>query len=478
MKTEIVRVRNGTVKGPGDSLLKNLNICICKGETLGLFAPDNREKRLLTDLLCGKAAVSSGTFFYRGNIVEEGMKCVPRTAVVTQTAGVIENFTVWENMLVFRKKGKGGLFLKERFLKREAKEQLEEHGLELDVDSKLSALSLTERYIVEILKAHLLGAEIIVVDEFTFEASAGLVARFIRLLRRLEEEGVAFVITGCRFGRLNQFADRIAFLYKGSIVQVMENRLEQEPLINKMKERILSAGQTGLLKAGTAQGSCVCLEAAGADDVKSVRLCLVKGEVTVVLDVDGTGAEWIWQCEESDFRYGERMEDGYGAGTGYDGKKCRVLVLPEYRYLVNIFHSLTLTDNLCLKFNRKYSGAGWISRKFENFVRQSFFEWSGRKEDDPERATDHLTEQERVAVCLYRLKMQKPEVLFCKDPLSVTDAETGRLLAEKIVDIAAGGTAVCIFLCGRDCPADIGSRYYCLEDSKLREVDYEELKQL
>ena len=95
------------------------------------------------------------------------------------------------------------------------------------------------------------------------------------------------------------------------------------------------------------------------------------------------------------------------------GKKCRVLVLPEYRYLVNIFHSLTLTDNLCLKFNRKYSGAGWISRKFENFVRQSFFEWSGRKEDDPERATDHLTEQERVAVCLYRLKMQKPEVLFC-----------------------------------------------------------------
>ena len=476
MKTEILRVRNAAVKGSDGFCLKNLNICICKGETLGLFAHDGREQQLFIDLLCGRAEPFSGFLFYRGKLVENGMRHNPETAVITRSGGLIEDFTVWENILIFRNKGRGTVGLKESFLKNEAQEQLAEHGLELGAERKVGSLSMAERYMVEILKAHLTGAELIVIDEFTFDVPSKQFGSFLHFLQRLKEEGVAFVIGRCRLERLNRLSDRTAFLNEGSIIQVMENRREYDSVIKQMKETILDTGRGCLQKDPVAGGDTVYLNTRVHYNGIEICLPLKKGEVTLVLDMDGTGREIMGQCSGKGCWNIGQTKEGIHRGSKCVELKSQVLVLPEFESLLKIFHSLSISENICLKLNRKYFGSGWIRKRFEHFVGQSFLEWSGREESFLSRGAETLTDAERALVGLYRIRMQKPSVLVCRDPMGGTEGITGYFLLKKIRDMAEGGTAVCIFLSNQDCPADIGDRYFWIENSCLKELRYEELK--
>lgn len=51
---------------------------------------------------------------------------------------------------------------------------------------------------------------------------------------------------------------------------------------------------------------------------------------------------------------------------------------------------------------------------------------------------------DRIAIQIFRLKLQKPKVLFCMNPILQEDVQKGQLIRNSLSELARSGTAVMI----------------------------------
>ncbi len=194
-------------------LLRNINFEVERGEVICLYGPNGSGKSTLLRIIAGLERADNGNVFFRGReitntspweIVETGL------AYAFQIPRPFRSMTFHENLAVACM----------RYLEaEEAFKRAGEIAREFDVKHLLyrssDRLSQGELKMLEILRAYLTGAELLLLDE----PFAGLDVENADMLRNkllvLKEKGVSMIITSHRRRILYGIAERFIQLKDG-----------------------------------------------------------------------------------------------------------------------------------------------------------------------------------------------------------------------------------------------------------------------
>lgn len=208
--------------------LKNVNLKVYKGETLGIVGESGSGKSTLARIVMGVYTASKGEILVHGVPLDlrrhKARKAFARQAqMIFQDpyASLDPRMTV-EDILMENLEIQGGRSKKENQL--EVEKLLEMVGLSKDYRTRYPhEFSGGQRQRIGIARALTLGPELIICDEPISALDISIQSQIMNLLIQLKEENeLTLVFIGHDLNMVRYISDRIAVIHQGEIVEIGE----------------------------------------------------------------------------------------------------------------------------------------------------------------------------------------------------------------------------------------------------------------
>ena len=205
----------------GVKAVDDVSLSLKRGQLLGLVGENGAGKSTLMNMLGGVLPVDEG------EIKLNGVPYVPKTprdasqagiAFIHQELNLFTNLTLAENLFVNGYPRRFGL-LDRRGMGARAKEALAQVGLDTPPSTRLEDLSPGERQLVEIAKALIAEATIIIFDEPTTSLTERETERLFGILQDLKKSGTSVIYISHILGDVLRLADEIAVLRDGRLIE-------------------------------------------------------------------------------------------------------------------------------------------------------------------------------------------------------------------------------------------------------------------
>jgi ribose transport system ATP-binding protein len=154
---------------------------------------------------------------------------------VFQEFSLVPSLTVAENIFLGRHVRLGGFLINWPEMQREAARILGELEIEIAPDRLVSELSVAEQQLVEIAKAIMLDAKMLILDEPTTALGEHEITALHALLRRMKQRGVSILYISHRLDEVVALVDTITILKDGRVVSNAKDfSLDIDQIIAKM----------------------------------------------------------------------------------------------------------------------------------------------------------------------------------------------------------------------------------------------------
>ncbi|MGD8114978.1 MAG: ATP-binding cassette domain-containing protein, partial [Sphaerochaetaceae bacterium] len=211
-------IRNVSKEFSKVRVLNSVSINLRRGEILGLIGENGAGKSTLMKIISGIYQPTSGTLVYDGKEVDIPDYITAKSlgiSIVPQEFNLINTLKVYENIFLGNEmRGPHGL-LSKKMMRDEARRQLSRLRTKLDVDALVSDLSVAQKQMVEISKALLLNARILIMDEPTTTLTGYEVSVLFNVMKELRRQGVSILFISHKLKEVKSICDRVAILRDG-----------------------------------------------------------------------------------------------------------------------------------------------------------------------------------------------------------------------------------------------------------------------
>src|SRR5256885_7878545 len=260
-------MRGITKRFPGVVANDRVDFEAAAGEVHALLGENGAGKSTLSNILTGLYRPDDGEIFVDGRQVHFH---APRDALeagvgmVHQHFGLVEPFTVAENVVLGDHRGEGRAFrLRPRATERRVVEISKRYGLHVDPRARVWQLSLGEQQRVEILKALYREARILILDEPTAVLTPQEADVLFETLREMADEGRTVIFISHKLHEVKAVADRVTVLRGGrTIATVSTEDATPRSLASLMVGREFAA-EGSVTRAQSEPGEAVLGPAAG-----------------------------------------------------------------------------------------------------------------------------------------------------------------------------------------------------------------------
>lgn len=229
---------------PGVKALDNIDLDIKPGEIHALVGENGAGKSTLIKILTGAYQYDEGEMYCQGKKVRFSS---PRDAYrlgiacIYQELSLAANMTVTENIFLGRELRIPGIGLLDyRQMNKIAQQAIDDLGIEVDVRKLVQSYSMGYRQMIEIARALVAKAKLIIMDEPTSSLSSKEVTVLLEKVHKLKEKGIAVVYISHHLEEVMNVADRITVLRDGCKIKVMDKKdTDKENMIHLMVGRTL-----------------------------------------------------------------------------------------------------------------------------------------------------------------------------------------------------------------------------------------------
>jgi simple sugar transport system ATP-binding protein len=381
-------MRGITKRFPGVVANDGVTLELRAGEVHALLGENGAGKTTLISMLYGLYPPDEGEIVLGGKSVRFRS---PRDAIAAGIGLVAQHFllvkrhTVAENIAL----GLEGtpLVFPLRDLKGRIRAFGERYGLKVDPDARVGELSPGEQQRVEILKALIRGAKLLILDEPTGVLTPQEAERLFTVMDAMKREGHALVFITHKLHEVMRAADRITVLRKGEVVGSMPRAEATPPLLTRLMvgrdvsfERVPLTLEPGEVLLRT-EGLMVKSDR-GALALKGVDLELRRGEILGVAGVAGNGQRELIETltglrkpESGTLKLFLKDDEKDLRRLGVLGHyEAGVAHIPEERLGIGVVPALSVSDNLSLRHYRypPFSRSGLLNpAAMQRFAREA-----------------------------------------------------------------------------------------------------------
>ncbi len=356
---EAVLLRNITKSFPGVVANDRVTFDLQPGEVHALLGENGAGKTTLMNVLYGLYRPDEGEIWVRGrrvhlrsprDAIDLGIGMVHQHFKLVAPHGVAENVALGLSGTPF--------WAPARTVGRRLKELSERYGLPVDPDRRVWELSAGEQQRVEILKALIRGAQVLILDEPTSVLTPQEAGELFKVLGRMKAEGHGVIFISHKLDEVLSVADRITVMRRGRVVgtvraeetdkAALARMMVGREVVFRLTKKACQPGEAALvvedLHARTDRGTPA---------LRGISLAVCRGEILGLAGVAGNG-----QRELVEVLTGlRRPERGRVAILGQDLTRASarriadagVAHVPEERIRLGIVPGLSVEENLILK---------------------------------------------------------------------------------------------------------------------------------
>jgi ABC-type uncharacterized transport system ATPase subunit len=347
-----------------------ISLSVAPGQVHALLGENGAGKTTLMNVLYGLMQPDEGEIVIDGKPVSFNS---PKDAIaagigmVHQHFMLVPVFTVAENVTLGIEQADRVGLLDRRRTRREVADLSHRYGLDVDPDALVEDLPVGIQQRVEIVKALVRQANVLILDEPTAVLTPAETEELFRIIRQLRDGGTSIIFISHKLREVQAIADTITVLRRGAVVGQREPSATEEDLAELMVGRNV---QLRVSKAPATPGAAVLqvsdLTVRGDDGrtwVDGLSFDVRAGEILGVAGVQGNG-----QTELCEALMGLRpIADGTITLDGRDLTRATprtrlragIAYVPEDRTEDGLVGSFSVAENLVLDmYDRKPFASG------------------------------------------------------------------------------------------------------------------------
>ena len=243
MSEYVVELKNCTKIFPGVKALDKMQLAVRPGEILGLIGENGAGKSTLIKVLTGVHKPDEGEIYVDGELktfhnpnesAAAGIACVYQELNIEKLLSITDNIFInkWE-------KGPGGL-LDYGYMHKKAKEVMASLGQDVDPTKAAGTFGMGVQQMIEIAKAVLIDAKMIIMDEPTSSLGEKEVEQLMKTCRDLRDRGIGIVFVSHKLEELFELCDRVEVIRDGQYIDTRDIKdWDNDSLIAAMVGRSL-----------------------------------------------------------------------------------------------------------------------------------------------------------------------------------------------------------------------------------------------
>ncbi|MGH9846231.1 MAG: sugar ABC transporter ATP-binding protein, partial [Blastocatellia bacterium] len=376
----LLELRNIHKRFPGVHALRGVSFDVRRGEVHALVGENGAGKSTLMHILAGVHRPDEGRIIFEGREVEIADEHHAQRlgiGIVYQERSLFGMLSVAENIFA------GGLpanrwgVIDRRQLADRTKAALAQVGLDVDPKTPVEKLGPAGQQMIEIAKALVLEAQLLIFDEPTAALTEVETAVLWRIIAQLKHQGAGLIYISHRLHEIFEIADRVTVLRDGEhrgTAQVSETSVDD--LVTRMVGRQMQevnhqCATMGRVRLEVRKLSNRRMTGEARTRLSDINLSAHAGEIVGLAGLAGAGrtelALAIFGANPPDSGEilvdGQRVEvrspcDAIAAGIGY---------VPEDRKEAGLFLEMSIAENIaaaCLG----YFGSWWQSDRRRDAV--------------------------------------------------------------------------------------------------------------
>ncbi|WP_423065538.1 sugar ABC transporter ATP-binding protein [Devosia sp. CN2-171] len=432
-----IEFRDVTKTYDGTVALQQFSHAFSPGRVHALMGRNGSGKSTAIKILAGAVQPTLGTLSVNGAEVQFATPSEAFAAgivTVHQELSLVPSLSVGENIYLGRLP-KRGRFVDWQRLHRDAATML--HEMELDIDPRglVSALSLGQQQMVEIVKAMSFSPGVLILDEPTSALAAREVAHLFALVRRLRARGVTIIYITHRMNELFEIADTCTVLRDGRYVGSIEMAdATPESIVGMMFGDIAKSARPARRTISRTDPVLRVEGLTRAAAFADVSFELYRGEVLGMAGLLGAGRTEVLRAIFG----ADPLDSGtiHFAGqtvTHPDPRQMKRLGLgytPENRKEVGLVQIASIHDNLILASLDRIANRGFTSRRREYpFISRQIGNL-GIKVADPDLPVSTLSGGNQQKVVIGNWLNTAPKVMFFDEPSRGVDIQAKQQIFE------------------------------------------------
>lgn len=358
---------------------KNVDLQVRRGEILAILGENGSGKTTLMNMLSGIYFPDEGQIFVDGNEVvikspKDAFKY--KIGMIHQHFKLVDVFTAAENIVLGIKDGKK-YNLKEA--KKRIKEITEKYGFEIELDSKIYEMSVSQKQTVEIIKVLYRGADILILDEPTAVLTPQETKKLFDILRRMRQDNKSIIIITHKLHEVLELTDRVAVLRKGEYIGTVETKTATEQSLTEMmvgKKVTLNIERTQPVnpKDRLIVKNMTAVNSEGRRVLNDISFTAKTGEILGIAGIAGSGQRELLEAiaglqalESGEILYQEEensepvnLRDK--TPTQIRDMGVRLSFVPEDRLGMGLVGNMDIVDNMMLRSYKKGSSV-FLNRK-------------------------------------------------------------------------------------------------------------------
>jgi ABC-type sugar transport system ATPase subunit len=444
----IRKVYGGTVA------LDDVDFDVERGRVDVLIGENGAGKTTLMRILAGVEPPTSGRLLLDGQPVRfdsPRAAAAAGIAIIHQELSLFPHLSVAENVFAGREPRHLGVLTDAARAERETRAVLERLQQPLEPRAPCGSLPLGQQQIVEIARALVQHARVLIMDEPTSALSSAEVAALFELIRELRAQGTGIVYVSHRLEELMTIGDRMTVLRDGRRVASAE---AAEVSVGWIVERMLGRPPTASAPRAATDSRDVALDVVGLsmrhDDgrpvLDDVSLRVAAGEVVGLYGLMGAGRTELVECIA-----GARAADvGEIRLAGTPVRRLDVAsrvalgicLVPEDRQAAALFPSLSVAQNLTLASLGAHMRRLGLSPAAERETTDRVAGDLAIAAASPQVPIGALSGGNQQKVVIGRALLTRPRVLLLDEPTRGIDVGAKAQLRALVRRLAGEGVAI------------------------------------
>jgi simple sugar transport system ATP-binding protein len=335
-----------------------IDLKVARGEIHAILGENGAGKSTLMNIVYGLVNADSGKIFVEDKevIINEPADALKYgIGMVHQHFMLIPVFTVAENIALGREQSKGG-FLSLDEVKKKIKLLAEEFKFDIDPDALIEDLPVGVQQRVEIIKALIYDAKVLILDEPTAVLTPQETDELLSIMRTLKNKGTSIIFITHKLREVQEVADKITIIRLGKVVNTVASNTSQEELASMMVGRQVDLAPN---KTEVKPGKIILdinklsvSNSLGRKIIDSLSLQVRAGEILAIAGVQGNGQSELARAIVN-------LEDHVSGSIKLDQKEILgitvqdslregIAYIPESRELDGLISSFSIVENLIL----------------------------------------------------------------------------------------------------------------------------------
>ena len=436
----------------------SINLRVETGQIHAILGENGAGKSTLMNIVYGLLKADSGEILVDEKLVDISEPSDALNAgigMVHQHFMLIPVFTVAENIVLGHEKTRKFGVLDISSARDAIRKVSKDFGFEVDPDAIVETLPVGIQQKVEIIRALIYEARVLILDEPTAVLTPQETDELLKTMQELKRKGTSIIFITHKLREVRAVADQITIIRRGKVVSAVSPSTSEGELASMMVGRAVDLAPEKLKhaigKPILVAKDLTVRDALGVAVVNSVNFHVNEGEVLAIAGVQGNGQSELARALVN-------LEDHIEGSISLDGKEIRgssiydslhagIAFIPESRELDGLVSSFSIAENLILDLHDQAPYASGLNLSAsivlsEAEKRVSEFDIRLQSVTD---AVSTLSGGNKQKVVIARELSRPVKVLVASQPTRGLDVGSIEFVHERILAESRQGRGVILF---------------------------------